>query len=846
MQLSEQQRVEYNTVVMAGLLHDIGKFFQRLWKERMKHPLASKKFIESPKMSRILQKEGLDIDIDLLKLLVQRHHEYLGPKKPKELLVQEIEDPLQRALAYIVSEADNFSSSERDIEEERDWEFYKKYRIYSLFSLINIKTGVKDDKYYQLQEFSPGNIFPIDKQALDRKKYDYEKLEEKLQEELKAFEPGNFSELFNGLWNIFRKYLWAVPSDTWRKRSDISLFDHLSTTSAIAASLYLFHKDKIDENEIKDDTKEKFLLVGGDLSGIQDFLFEISQRNPKKLSKTLRGRSFLVSLVVEITALKILKALDLPYSAKLMSSGGRFIIMAPNCDEVIKTLEKLAKEIEEEFFKKFLGKLTLTLNFTTTINGEDLKLGIIKEKINQVNVGLIRKKLNKNIQILKNGRYKEILKKPHGHVLQHNKVCSFCGIFPNVKPGDDERCEICNLSESLGEKIIRNRFLLFNEESKFFRFMGIGVELTDDYKPNLLAYSLKDTTNQDIYHGSISYGIANYLPKDKEERIQMHNDDENSLCYFCKKNNLEKDCDKDDRKTFKNSHLSFQCIATHTPFQRQGKGVDKLAVLKADIDNLGYIVQYGFDRLVDDEETSKYSVSRYTFLSRMIDAFFQHWLKHTIAEKYPMIYTVYAGGDDLLLIGPWADIIKFSYEFYKHFKAFVGNNPDITLSAGISLFSPHSPVTTAAQGAQNYLEQSKEKTGKDSLMLFDTPPVKWEKLEELFEFADFLDERVRMDEKESRINTAFLYRLFKYRRMFMYSEEGKIEGLRFHSLMNYDMVRNIEQKKKVDGKDELLNPEEMDKLRPLYATGKELNKGLLKNLKIPLYIALFKNRGGKK
>ena len=161
MQLSEQQRVEYNTVVLAGLLHDIGKFFNRLWKVWMKHPLASEKFIKDPEMSRILQKEGLDIDLDLLARLVKRHHEYY--RFPDNLKIQNISDPHQQALAYIVSKSDNFSSSERDKEEERAREYYIKYRIYSLFSLINIKTGVKDDKYYQLQEFSPGNIFPIDK-----------------------------------------------------------------------------------------------------------------------------------------------------------------------------------------------------------------------------------------------------------------------------------------------------------------------------------------------------------------------------------------------------------------------------------------------------------------------------------------------------------------------------------------------------------------------------------------------------------------------------------------------------------------------------------------------------------
>ncbi len=841
MLLNEQQRTEYNTVVLAGLLHDVGKFFNRLWSVKKKHPLASVDFIEGPEMTRILQEKRLDVDIELLELLVQRHHEYY--RFPDNLKVQTINDTRQRALAYMVSKADNFSSSERDEEEELAHEHYRKYRLFSTFSLVSIKkeNQATEGRHYQLQEFSPDHLFPAAAEAIDRENYAYEPLAEKLNQELKSFAPQDFPELFNGLWNLSRKYFWAVPSDTWRKKSDISLFDHLSTTSAIAASLYLFHREKIDEKEIKDDKQEKFLLVGGDLSGIQDFLFEISQRNPKKLSKTLRGRSFFLSLLVEIAALKILKELDLPFSAKLMSSGGRFIILAPNRSDVVKTLEKTAVEIETEFFKKFLGKLTLTLDFSTTMNGKDFKYGEIKEKINQVNGGLIRAKLNKNIHILKSGAYASLLKNPHGKIIQHNQVCSFCGIFPNARPGKDERCEICHLSEELGEKIISKRYLFFTEKPGFFDFLGTGVELIDDYKPNWLAYSLRDSADPGGYRGSISYGIANYLPTDHEKKISMRNDDETSLCYYCR---IKKECEEQDRLIFQNSHLSFQCLAAYTPSQHQGKGVEKLAVLKMDVDNLGHIVQHGFDRLKDDEETSKYSVSRYTFLSRMINAFFQHWLKHTIAADYPMIYTVYAGGDDLLLIGPWANIIEFSKKLYDKFKEFVGNNPGITLSAGISLFSPQAPVTTAAVGANHYLEQSKAESGKDSLTLFDTPPVKWVKLAELFDFADFLDKQI-IDEG-SRVSTGFLYRLFKYRRMFMDSEAGKIEGLRFHSLMNYDLVRNIQQKTKEEGKEIILNPEEMEKLLPLYATGKELNKELLKNLKIPLYIALFKNRGGKK
>jgi CRISPR-associated protein Csm1 len=422
------------------------------------------------------------------------------------------------------------------------------------------------------------------------------------------------------------------------------------------------------------------------------------------------------------------------------------------------------------------------------------------------------------------------------------KACDFCGVYPKQEEGEGKRCRICNISEKLGETILKSKFLHFTKEAGIFQFLGIGIDFSDKYQPGLLSYAIEHRPEDgEKQRGSIVYNISNYLPKNKEELIQLHNDDEKSLCFYCKE---KESCKEEDRKTFKKSHLSFQCIATHTPLSREGKGVNKLAILKADIDNLGYIVQYGFDRPAV-KNTSKYSVSRYTFLSRMIDAFFQYWLKDIIAKEFPMIYTVYAGGDDLLLIGPWAEIIKFSKVFNDKFKEFMGNNPDITLSAGISLFSPHSPVTTAAAQADANLEQSKdlkgkkEEKGKDAITLFDTT-VKWKKLDELFNFAGFLDDRVNDD--KSGIKVAFLYRLFKYRRMFMdYKEKGIVEGLRFHSLMNYDVKRNIERKEN----DKLINPEEVEKLRPLYVTGESLDKELLENLKIPLYIALFNNRGGK-
>ncbi len=834
---------EYNTVVLAGLLHDIGKFSGRRWKIKKSHPLVSVDFITETGIAEIVQKKGIEVALDLLLVLVQCHHE--NPKYFKPLLlVQKIDDKHQRALAYIGSKADTYSSQERDTEDTEKGEWYKRSRLYSLFSLANVYQGEKEPKYYQLNKFSLASMFPVNKDQVNTKDFSYDTLYNDFVSEIKSLDPENFTELYNGLWHTFKKFLWAAPSDTWRKKADISLFDHLSTTSAIAASLYLYHMDDLDENKIKKNTLEKFILVGGDLSGIQDFLFEIAQRNPRRLSQTLRGRSLLLSLLVEIASLKILNALKLPFSAKLMSSGGRFIILVPNREDVKETLKDLSNSIEEEFFKTFLGKLTLTINYSTAFRGHDFKYDKIKTIINEVNLGLMKRKLQKNMHVVRSTKHREIMDDAYRTLMENNGVCQFCGVYPRAEKDDEQSlCWVCRTSRILGKESISKKYVHFTEAGgETFNFMGIGITLSDSYMEGLLSYYISDDEKPADHRGSIPYLMANKLPDDEAGLIADSNEESDSICFYCKKNNLDdpEECPLEMRNIMRQSHLSFQCIASYTPFSNGGKGLDKLAVLKADIDNLGYIIQYGFDRL-NKKETSRYSISRFTFLSRMIDAFFQGWLRELVKTKFPMIYTVYSGGDDLFLIGPWFQLLQFSREFQNKFTCFFASNPDITLSAGITVFAANGPVTVAAERAEEYLERSKDSPGKNRLTLFDTT-VPWSSLDRLFEFQQFLDERLNLDNQISRINTAFIYRLFKYHRLFLRSEEGHVEGLRFHSLMNYDINRNI----KITKNNEIINQNELHKLRPLYEAGDGQDKELMRYLKIPLYITLFKNRGGRK
>jgi hypothetical protein len=88
---------------------------------------------------------------------------------------------------------------------------------------------------------------------------------------------------------------------------------------------------------------------------------------------------------------------------------------------------------------------------------------------------------------------------------------------------------------------------------------------------------------------------------------------------------------------------------------------------------------------------------------------------------------------------------------------------------------------------------------------------------------------------------SFLYRLLKYQEMYQSSDKGHIEGLRFHSLMSRDIRRNIVKKDKAGN---ILNEGLIHALQPLYEVGEGFKGELMKNLKIPIFWTLYKNRGG--
>ena len=272
---------------------------------------------------------------------------------------------------------------------------------------------------------------------------------------------------------------------------------------------------------------------------------------------------------------------------------------------------------------------------------------------------------------------------------------------------------------------------------------------------------------------------------------------------------------------------TFDCIALASQSleaNNQPRGKPMLAVLKADVDRLGFIFGIGL--------MQNMSVSRYTFLSRMINMYFCGYLQNILKEKknYKDIYTVYAGGDDLFLIGPWNQVVFFAKKIEESFRKFTCLNADITISAGLNFIHARYPINRSADFADEFLERAKD-AGRNRIYLFNTN-IEWKEFEKYMNFGQFLDAKI--NDKTSPINASFIYRLLVYHKMALKTKQD-IRNLKYRPLLSYDIGRNIIKKDKAGN---IINMDEIEKLQEII----EISSPLITGLKIPISYAMYKNR----
>jgi CRISPR-associated protein Csm1 len=222
------------------------------------------------------------------------------------------------------------------------------------------------------------------------------------------------------------------------------------------------------------------------------------------------------------------------------------------------------------------------------------------------------------------------------------------------------------------------------------------------------------------------------------------------------------------------------------------------------VDNLGLLMSCGL-------KEEQFTISRIATLSRQLNFYFAvylPWLLKT-EKSFNDIYTVFAGGDDLFLIGPWNRIIDLANQLNKTFADYVCHNEKIHFSAGISIHKPDTPVRFIAESAESELELSKGIEGKNCITIF-SETIKWEKIKEI----NNVKEEILNWLQSGWINQAMLYRLNKIMAMAEFEKLiSKSKGVhlkdmectKWRAMLAYSVVRNVGKELKTEQRQDVVN-----------------------------------------
>lgn len=756
---------DYERVALGGLLHDIGKVLNRcdsyLKKvEKGNHPYLSEWFIN------YLDEKGVLKFDEKLKEIVKKHHENTG--MDTEINVSSIKDDVElKKLALIVARADNYSSMERDEDEKRN--DYKTKQLNSIFSRVDIGNGSVDKEAYRLRELDEKNIFS--ETETKNSQEELSNLIESFLKEIEKIKTEDFTTFYNRIMELLKKYLWCIPSDTQKEIADISLYDHLKTTSAIAVASYNYHCEdslifsKVTQVAIKDGKKSQhFLLIGGDISGIQNYIYSL--KKSEKIAKRLRGRSFFIKLLSQLASYRVIEELNLTQSNIVISNSGKFFIVAQNTDETIKKLERLREQINTELYSEYEAELFLNLQWIG-LKGEELGVKFsekYRELIQKLELtkGKIFEDEIKRTPIFENELYGNSEKV---------ELCKICGKFLKLK-SENGGCERCNLDEEIGGKLPKlKRIAIYKSEKMRGKIccFGYRIELLSDKETieetPYLVVDYKGDLDGDYPVITDYYG--GFIPM-KDGEI-----------------------------------MTFSEIAKEST-------VENLGVLKGDVDNLGLIMNLGLQIEIEIEKESDSdgetyrnvtSISRVATISRMLDMFFSNWIPAQLKSEQKSLgshYIVYSGGDDFMIVGAWDKLLKFGKIIQENFKEYVGNNPNFTISMGLALSKANEPIYYSSEKAKE-LESLVKESGKNGIALFNSY-IPWNRYKEVFELGDYLIDLMN----EELISQSFIYRLLEYTGLAeeYLKDRSRSKNLIYISNFEYDVKRNIIDRLKKDGKEE--------------------------------------------
>ena len=590
----------------------------------------------------------------------------------------------------------------------------------SIFNVFRMENNKKQNMVYKINNKNDTINFAVDNN-FNLSNNDYESLCDYIDENGKK---ALINNNLNNILSILEYSASYIPCRTENEEIyDVSLYNNSKLTAAIAGCLYYCTKEN-NEN------KYPYLLVSADVSGIQSFIYTISS---KGALKSLRGRSFYLEIIMENIIDEILDEAGLCRSNLLYSGGGHFYMLLPNTEAVKKILDKTKENLNNWFIEKYQTRLYIELDYVTADNNtlcnndkDNNLIGELYKSVgHKVSKGKLQRYSNEQLQklILDNTLEKglkdcQICHKSVKNLVEFNEN-SYC-------------CENCKNIMELGNALPRiesgkTKLIISREEkNKSLELPSINTDKVYLYLEN------------NEYYSDIKNTIRKYSVNSKEK---IYDDTINLWCGIYSKESSEE-----------NKLISLEELAS------KSIGIKRLGVLRADVDNLGQAFISGFENNSSLKEKYKYiSLSRNCNLSYDLSQFFKYEINKICSGKIGFkqfkiidnnlneneaknVVIVYAGGDDLFIVGAWNEIIELGVDINNCFKKFSNNK--MSLSAGIGIFHDKYPMNQMAEYTGK-LEHSAKTNGKNRLSLFDCKAIMQNKdsidydLSNIYEWDDF-------------------------------------------------------------------------------------------------------------
>jgi CRISPR-associated protein Csm1 len=220
----------------------------------------------------------------------------------------------------------------------------------------------------------------------------------------------------------------------------------------------------------------------------------------------------------------------------------------------------------------------------------------------------------------------------------------------------------------------------------------------------------------------------------------------------------------------------------------------------------------------------------------MMDLYFAGYLQGLLKREFPDTYTVYAGGDDLLLIGPWRQTFLLAARIAETFADYTGSSPHITISAGLSIIHPNHPINRAVEQTEDFLDASK-KAGRDRITALIKTPTTWPRYRERLADAEWVNGELN---GSTPVSTGFVYQILEIARDAEAVAQGDTRRCGWRAKLAYHLARNIRAKSEPEKKKrigEWLKRLGLDDMLRLTA-----GRSSLSDWRLPIHIALYRNR----